>query len=543
MNRIFQEHTTTYFKGYYVLLILMVISLPLSKALSSIIPGVLMFWWLVDRHFLEKFRLLKQRKGLILIISIYLIYVIGLLWTNSMEWGVLDVTIQLPLLVLPLVIGTSPRLNYFQVKQILYVFALAVVVASFCSVWVLLGLSDITIHDPREMSLFISHIRFSLLINIAIFSLGWYLMNKEQKHYGEKLFLVITILWLAVFLIILKSVTGWVVFFIISLLVVFRNMLRIKKMYFRISLISVFVVLATIPAIYVLHTVHQFYQVEKVSPNLLHEKTSKGNSYLQDTQNKELENGHYIYLYLNEDEIREAWNKRSTLNYDSIYPSGFNRLVLIRYLTSKGLRKDSESVEKLTPDDIKNIENGMTNYQFANSFTFYKRIYQIIWEADSYLKGGDPSGHSVTQRLEYYKMGLKIVAKKPLFGHGTGGYFPAYQEEYSKSKFFTNKEYRQRSHNMLLSYAIDFGLIGMAYICFALIAPVFIENKKRSALLISFLLIVFISFINEDTLNNHDAISFFAFFYPLYLYSDHEKPMSGENIQTEKNKHERTLIS
>lgn len=538
MNRIFQEHTTTYFKGYYVLLILMVISLPLSKALSSIIPGVLMFWWLVDRNFLEKFRLLKQRKGLILIISIYLIYVIGLLWTNSMEWGVLDVTIQLPLLVLPLVIGTSPRLNYFQVKQILYVFALAVIVASFCSVWVLLGLSDIIIHDPREMSLFISHIRFSLLINIAIFSLGWYLMNKEQKHYGEKLFLVITILWLAVFLIILKSVTGWVVFFIISLLVVFRNMLRIKKMYFRISLISVFVVLATIPAIYVLHTVHQFYQVEKVSPNLLHEKTSKGNSYLQDTQNKELENGHYIYLYLNEDEIREAWNKRSTLNYDSIYPSGFNRLVLIRYLTSKGLRKDSESVEKLTPDDIKNIENGMTNYQFANSFTFYKRIYQIIWEADSYLKGGDPSGHSVTQRLEYYKMGLKIVAKKPLFGHGTGGYFPAYQEEYSKSKFFTNKEYRQRSHNMLLSYAIDFGLIGMAYICFALIAPVFIENKKRSALLISFLLIVFISFINEDTLNNHDAISFFAFFYPLYLYSDHEKPM-----QPEKNEHERTLIS
>jgi O-Antigen ligase. len=529
MNRFFQEHTTTYFKGYYLLLILMVISLPLTKALSSIIPGVLMFWWLVDRKFPKKLGLLRQRKGLILIISIYFIYLAGLLWTKSMEWGVLDVTIQLPLLVLPLVIGTSPRLNYIQVKYILYVFALAVVVASFCSIWVLLGLSDITIRDPREMSLFISHIRFSLLINIAIFSLGWYLMNAERKHFPEKLFLILTIIWLAIFLIILRSVTGWVVFFIISLLVVFRNLLRIKKMYFRVSLISVLVILATIPAIYVLHIVHQFYQVEKVSPNLFHEKTAKGNSYLQDTQNKELENGHYIYLYLNEDEIREAWNKRSKLNYDSIYPSGFNRLVLIRYLTSKGLRKDAECVGKLTPNDIKNIENGMTNYRFANSFTFYKRIYQIIWETDSYLKGNDPSGHSVTQRLEYYKMGLKIVAKKPLFGHGTGGYFPAYQEEYNKSKFFTRGEYRQRSHNMLLSYAIDFGLIGMTYICFALVAPVFIENKKRSALLISFLLIVFISFISEDTLNNHDAISFFAFFYPLYLYSDHEKPMIQSN--------------
>ena len=68
---------------------------------------------------------------------------------------------------------------------------------------------------------------------------------------------------------------------------------------------------------------------------------------------------------------------------------------------------------------------------------------------------------------------------------------------------------------MILSYLIDFGLIGATYICFALVAPVFIENKRKSALLIIFLLIVFISFINEDSLNNHDAISFFAFFYPL----------------------------
>jgi len=531
MKRIFQEHTTTYFKLYYLLLILMVISLPLSKAMASIVTGVLMFNWIAERKFDEKFGLLKQRKGLILIISIFPIYLLGLLWTSSLTMGLIDVKIQLPLLILPLVIGTSPRLNYVQVKRIIYFFALAVIAASFCSIWVLLGFSKLTIHDPREMSLFISHIRFSLLINIAIFSLGWYFMNNEKKSRREKLFLLLTILWLSTFLVVLRSVTGWVVFFLISTLVVFRNLLRIRKLYLKIGLVATLGILSTMPAIYVLLIIHQFYRVESVSPKLFEEKTAKGNFYSQDTQNKELENGHYIYLYLNETEIREAWNKRSKLNYDSAYSSGFNRLVLIRYLTSKGLRKDAESVDRLTSDDIKNVENGMTNYRFANSFTFYKRIYQIIWETDSYLKGGDPSGHSVTQRLEYYKMALKIVAQRPWTGHGTGGYYTAYQEEYNKSKFFARGEYRQRSHNMLLSYAIDFGLIGMVYICFALIAPVFIENKRRSALLISFLLIVFISFLNEDTLNNHDAISFFAFFYPLYLYSNHEK--SGETKSSE----------
>jgi len=34
--------------------------------------------------------------------------------------------------------------------------------------------------------------------------------------------------------------------------------------------------------------------------------------------------------------------------------------------------------------------------------------------------------------------------------------------------------------------------------------------------------------MNEDTLNNHDAISFFAFFYPLFLYSRYETNPQSE---------------
>jgi hypothetical protein len=95
----------------------------------------------------------------------------------------------------------------------------------------------------------------------------------------------------------------------------------------------------------------------------------------------------------------------------------------------------------------------------------------------------------------------------------------AYQEKYDQNKFFPDKVYRQRSHNMFLSYWIDFGLAGLVYICFALVAPIFWEHKTKSYLLLVFFLIVLISFMNEDTLNNHDAITFFSFFYPLYLYS------------------------
>lgn len=497
----------------------MAASLPLSKALMSIVPGFLMVNWLIEGQFTIKMQLLKERKSLLLILSVFFVYLIGLLWTDSLMSGLKDIKIQLPLLVLPLVIGTSIQLNSRQVKLIIYTFSVAVVVASFCSIWVLLGFSGKTIHDPREISLFISHIRFALLINISIFSMGWYLVKVERKQLTERLLLAATIVWLSLFLVILKSATGWVVFMTVLTVIILVSIWQIKKLVWRIPLLVILLSMLLLPAAYIALVVHQFYDIETIPQNIQQIKTSQGNLYEHDFNNKELENGHYTFLFMCQKELREAWNKRSMINYDSTSVSGYNRYVLFRYLTSKGLRKDAEGLGKLTDADLRNIENGMTNFRFVNPLSFYNRIYQIIWEFDIYRKGGNPSGHSVTQRIEYYKMAFQIIRENFWFGTGTGGYHTAYQKKYNQNKFFKEQQFRQRSHNMFLSYWIDFGVIGLIYICFALFAPVFMEQKLHSFLLLVFLLIVLLSFMNEDSLNNHDAISFFAFLYPLYLYS------------------------
>jgi len=525
LKRYFPNH----FQIYLALMMVMAASLPLSKAIMSIIPGLLMANWLIEGQFSLKLQRLKERKSVLLLISVFFLYLLGLLWTNSMQWGMHDIKIQLPFLVLPLVIGTSASLNHQQVKRILYVFSAAVVVASLCSIWVLLGFSSKTIHDPRQMSLFISHIRFALLINISIFSMGWYYLIPEKKSFTEKAILLLGIIWLSVFLIILKSATGWIVFLTVLSVIIFWSVFRIKRLALRVALLTILLSLFLFPTAYIFYVVHQFYAIETLPSDIVHVKTSKGNLYQHDFKNQELENGHYTFLFMNEEELKEAWNQRSKINYDSISPSGYNRYVLFRYLTSKGYRKDAEGLAKLTDADIRNIEKGMTNYRFVNPFSFYNRIYQIVWETDVYRKGGNPSGHSVTQRLEYYKMAMQIISEHFWMGNGTGGYYEAYQTKYDQNKFFQDQEYRQRSHNMFLSYWIDFGLLGLVYICFALFAPVFIEHRTNSFLLLIFLLIVLISFLNEDTLNNHDAISFFAFFYPLYLYSKPETRITEQN--------------
>ncbi len=524
MSLLNKNRELLHFQIYLGFLLAMAASLPMSKAIMSIVPGFLMVNWLFEGQFQLKLQRLKERKSVLLLISIFIVYLVGLLWTNSMKWGMHDVKIQLPLPVLLLVIGTSAELNYRQVKKIIYVFSAAVVFASLCSIWVLLEFSGKTIQNPREMSLFISHIRFALLINTSIFSMAWYVLKAGKTSYLEKSLLVLAIIWLSIFLVILKSATGWIVFLLVLSVVVLIQAIQIKKPAWRVVLLGILLSIFLLPAAYIGYVVHQFYRVESLPADIVHVKTRQGNLYQHDFNNKQMENGHYTFLFVNEEEMREAWNKRSPVNYDSTSASGFNRDVLIRYLTSKGFRKDAEGLEKLTDDDIRNIENGVTNYRFINSVSFYNRIYQIVWEADVYRKGGNPSGHSVTQRLEYYKMAMQIISENFWFGTGTGGYYKAYQEKYDQNSFFQNQLYRQRSHNMFLSYWIDFGLIGLAYICFALFSPVILEHKTKSFLLLVFLLIVLISFMNEDSLNNHDAISFFSFFYPLYLFSKHEDP-------------------
>ena len=80
-------------------------------------------------------------------------------------------------------------------------------------------------------------------------------------------------------------------------------------------------------------------------------------------------------------------------------------------MTSKGLRKDKEGVEALTIKDIQNIENGIANYLYTQGIGVESRLMKILFEYNNYMRTGDPSGHSVMQRVEYWKTAKQIIDK------------------------------------------------------------------------------------------------------------------------------------
>jgi len=112
------NHKNLYLAG----LILLGICLPLSKFGMSVGILLLLGNWILEMEFRRKFTVLWSRKSLFLFISILLIHVIWLINTTDFQYALKDIRIKLPLVALPLVMGTTKPLTANQLKIIILSF-------------------------------------------------------------------------------------------------------------------------------------------------------------------------------------------------------------------------------------------------------------------------------------------------------------------------------------------------------------------------------------------------------------------------------------
>src|ERR1700756_4836152 len=187
-------------------LVLLVVGMPLSRFLVSVSQLVLLGNWLVERNFVSKWNTLKKSKTFWAFVGIYLFSIIGLLWTNDYAYGLKDLRIKLPMLWLPLLFFTSPPLTKKDYHIIMHFFVAACTVASFCSMCAYFGFLHKQIHNVRGISIFESHIRFSLMLVLSICYLFFcFLLPQLIK---QKFVYLPVIAWLLFFLVFLQSFTG-----------------------------------------------------------------------------------------------------------------------------------------------------------------------------------------------------------------------------------------------------------------------------------------------------------------------------------------------
>ena len=187
---------------------------------------------------------------------------------------------------------------------------------------------------------------------------------------------------------------------------------------------------------------------------------------------REVENGHYIWLHVCDYEMEREWNRRSEIDFHGQTTNGNSiRGTLIRFLTSKGLRKDAVGVNQLSPAEVKAIEHGTANHIFMQRFRLYPRIYEVIWEIDRYNMGFDPNEKSIVQRYLYLNAGWKIASENLLFGVGNGDVKNAFEAYYESINSPLNEKWRRRAHNQFLTFLISFGIPGMIICVGALVLP------------------------------------------------------------------------
>ena len=506
---------------YPWILVLLAVCMPVSEFGISVSMFLLATNWLIERDFKEKWRRLKSNNSLLIFLGFLPVHVLWLINSSDLMFGLLDLKVKLPILILPFILGSSRPLRRKEINNILWFFTATVLVASFISMGAYLGFGGFEYTNIREISLFISHIRFALMIDLAIFHVIYFLFKNihRQKVWLSGLQFLILI-WLIVFLFLLKSLTGIVILIIVGtvLTVIFIRKLSNLALKYLLSilLITGFVVLVFGVSNYYA----RFSFIETMEIESLEARTMNGNAYTHEIENTQLENGKRVWLYYCEEELIEAWNNRSEFEFWGEDKRGQDlRITLIRYLSSKGFRKDSLGLVSLGEEDIKNIENGLANFIYADKISFYPVFYEIMWQIREYRNVGDPSAHSITQRFEFLNTGISIVRNNFWFGVGTGDVPGAFEEQYKTDDSQLEKEWRLRTHNQYLTFFISFGFLGFILIMFIFLFPIFREKAWKSYYSGIFLAIVILSMLNEDTLETSVGAVFFSYFYALFLFS------------------------
>ncbi|MDZ7741988.1 MAG: O-antigen ligase family protein [Bacteroidota bacterium] len=487
-----------------------------SKGFSGISWFLLYMWELTRTNFIHKFRLFFKNKAAVVLSSLFLLHVIGLVHTSDFSYAMKDLRIKLPLLALPLIISTMPALNRQKFLQVMLFHLIAVLIGTFFSIYELIR-GEFT--DIRGISVFISPIRFSLNICIAIFTAAYLTFAGRNLHMAYRILFLAIALWLSYFLFILESGIGLIIIISTLVFILIYLIMMQKRLVLKVIMTTAVIGLPSVLIFYTYSTIQDFNKVEPVDFEHLDKYTQSGNKYLHDTVYMGIEDGLYCGLYLAPGELEKEWNKRSNLDYHGNDRKGQElKVTLIRFLTSRGLRKDKEGVEKLTDDEIKAIERGIANVNYLNNPSLRTRISKIMIGYHNYQYADDPNGSSVLQRIEYWKASLNIIDDNIIAGVGTGDMNKVFEEYYDETNSPLSKKNRWRSHNQYLSIFIAFGIFGFAWFLVTLLYPPIKQKMLFDYFYFVFFMTIALSMMTEDTIETQAGVTLYAFYNSFLLF-------------------------
>jgi hypothetical protein len=528
---------------YFISLGLLLASLPLSKFSMSVSQFLLAGSWLmvgaaeipesedkaaavgsfirfkhilsaISRTVAGKLVSIRSNKTAIAALSLYFLFVLGLLYTSDFRYAFNDLQIKIPLLLLPVIISTGPDISGKAAVRLLLVYIAAI---SISAVYQFILFSNSDKLDVREIPSHLSHIRYSMNAVFGI-AVSLYLVGTKQVNRKSlQVALLVNALLILVFLMYMGYTTG----ILLSLLVAFGLLIRwvIRNHSARRSILLVSLILLVPGFAISLWYSDITARPPAVSFDTLEKYTLNGNSYYHDTIHFPVENKEFTGLYICSRELETGWKSRSQValnGLDARYQPV--KSTLVRYLASSGLRKDSVGISKLSDKDIRNIESGLANRKLLNRLNAAAAVENFATAFNDYRLNDNPNGNSLVQRFEYWRTALQIIRKNWITGVGTGDVGDAFKKQYEADNSRLLDKFRLRAHDQYLTMFITFGFAGLAFFLFSLFYPALRTRKICSFYYFVFLLIMLLSMLTEDTLESQEGVTFYALFNALLIW-------------------------
>jgi hypothetical protein len=428
-----------------------------------------------EGNFNSYYRRLRENPLILFILLFYGIHLIGLLWTSNFDYGLDDIRKKTSLLLIPLIVGAHPIPSPKRWTKLIHYFILTLVITAIINLIAYhFFATKLKLIDIRDMSLFGSHIRYGILIGIGL-TFCFERIYTQRKH--RNVYVLASVFFLVYTF--YSQVLSGIISVAIVLIALLTFLLYIKRLYS---------VLVFSYVLFIGGLIGLFY-------------------YLSIPVN------YPVPCTERYDEMESAWNKRSSLNYDSLdqrkQPVSST---LERYLSSKALCARESGVNHLSDEDIHFIERG-----YADVHETYGGIQARLLDIRYQLHhASNPSGHSILERIEYWKNAWAVIENHWMFGVGTGDVDDAMQNMYNKRQSSLTPERRLRAHNSYLTYYLTFGILGFLFFLYFQFKFIIQQFKWQQWVGFLFGLIALVTFLFEDTLESQMGITLFAFFYAVF---------------------------
>lgn len=484
---------------YIVLVALLGGCMMVSTWASNLVWVLLGANWLLEGRWREKWQMAKESRLLQAYIALYLLLLVGMSWTENQSFGWSLMQVKMPLLFVPLVMLTTRPIEGRARHTVLALFAgtATVVTAIGLARWLTIpGL------PYRDIVPYISHIRFALCCCMAIVLIaGWMEKAKGWARIG----LLAWLLWLLAFLLVIRSYTAILVLGTASLAVVVAY--RRKWQY-----VAVWVFLAGGLVAMACKYTHDYYKLRALSTEPLREYTINGNPYCH-ARDGIIENGNYVNNYICHEELQREWERRSAKPYGEKNADGYStEPVLVRYLNSLGLTKDSVGMAALTEKQLAAVERGVANHVYEDHDPLRKMAYTMLFEMEHCRKTHAVAGFTMLQRMELWDASIMVIADNPWFGVGTGDVVDAISAHLAGADSPLAGR-GMRSHNQYLGTAAALGLVGLVLILLLFVRPLAGRQRRRpTPLMLAWIVAVVVSMLTEDTLDTLAGILFCTWF-------------------------------